>query len=64
MVEIRDSRSDQDLDTLKIQLTGFTDRLNIGSETEKGSTIGERQLSERDRETRINNCFIEGRLEI
>lgn len=49
MVEIRDSRSDQDLDTLKIQLTGFTDRLNIGSETEKGSTIGERQLSERDK---------------
>lgn len=36
MVEVRDARSDQDLDLLKIQLTGFTDRLNIGNEKEKG----------------------------
>ena len=47
MVEVRDARSDRNLDILKIQLTGFTDRLNIGSETEKGSIIGERQLLER-----------------
>ena len=47
MVEVRDARSDRNLDILKIQLTEFTDRLNIGSETEKGSRLGERQLLER-----------------
>ena len=32
MVEVKISRSDWDLDVLKIHLIGFADRLNVGSE--------------------------------